>query len=272
MEYYNNLLQNIETSVDEDIPLCNIISKPAKDHNTFLDDIIQHPFIEKTNINLDILYICREKIHLILYKINEYKGNYIVEFYIHNELPFIHLLKNDDLTQKINDTLNNISGSKRITGNINCNNTNYIFIQVRKNNDTKNWLTIWDIIVNKHYYGEKLDENITDFFIKNMELSTLKFNRRYCIKPQILYCNINEEYVRYISKTHSIQYCQREISSLIKLKLYNNNDNIRVLCFIKDYEYSNNMNDLCNTDYIMINNKDPVWIFKNEKYIYPYLK
>ena len=32
------------------------------------------------------------------------------------------------------------------------------------------------------------------------------------------------------------------------------------------------MNDLCNNDYIMTNKKDPVWIFKNEKYIYPYLK
>ena len=38
MEYYNNLLQNIENSVEEDIPLCNIISKPEKEQNTFLDD------------------------------------------------------------------------------------------------------------------------------------------------------------------------------------------------------------------------------------------
>ena len=207
MEYYNNLLQNIENSAEEDIPLCNILFKPEKEQNTFLDDIIQHPFIEKININLDNLSRCREKIHLILYKINKYKGNYIVEFYIHNELPFIYMLKNnDDVTSKINDTLKNISGSKRITGNINYHNTNYIFIQVRKNNDTKNWLTIWDIIVNKHYYGEKIDENIVDFFMENMELSTLKFKRKYCIKPQILYCNINEDYIHYINKTqfHSI--------------------------------------------------------------------
>lgn len=273
MEYYNNLLQNIETSNDSDIPLCNIIPKPKKEQNNIMDEIIQHPFIEKTNINLDILSMCREKIYLILYRINEYKGNYVVEFYIHKEMPFIQIFKmNDDIPSKINDTLNYILGSKRITGNINYHNTNYIFIQVRKNNDTKNWLTIIDIIDNNHYYGEKIDENIVDFFMENMELSTLKFKRKYCIKPKILYCNINDEYVQYIRKNISIQYCQREISPLIKLKLYNNNDNIRVLCFIKDYEYSNNMNDLCNNDYIMINDKDPTWIFKNEKYIFPYLK
>ena len=32
------------------------------------------------------------------------------------------------------------------------------------------------------------------------------------------------------------------------------------------------MNDLYNNSYIMINEIDPTWIFKNENDIYPYLK
>lgn len=264
---------NINTKhTNEDITLFNKIPKLQEQGLSFLDTIIQHPFIENININLDIIYNCREKIHLILYKFNEYNGNYVVEFYINKDLPFILLMKNDDLTKKINDTVKHIDGLKRVTGNIKYENTNYLFVQVRNNNDYINWLTIGDITVNKHYFGDNLDENITNFFIEYMELSTLKFKRKYCIKPQILYCNISDEYINYIRKTHSIQYCQRENTPLIKLNLYNKNDNIRVLSFIKDREYSTNIDDLYNTDYIIMDNINPVWIFKNEKNIFPYLK
>lgn len=263
-----------------------------------LDTIVQHPFMEKISTNTyDSLTVdspCREKIHLIVYRINTYKENNVVEFYLKSHFLSTDIDIGDNIATAVNNTLHHITGTKRLSGYIMVGNIRHVFVQVRNNRSSSapssNWLTIWDIIVNKHYFGEKIDQNVIDFFTANCEISNLLINRRLCIKPIVLYSYADKSHTEYIKKHNSIQYCQRENDILIKLNQYKSGDNIRSICFIEDAEFSDTYGGLRERDFIIMNNSqksqmsgnqdqdqessdnDIRWIFKNERNIFSHIK
>ena len=265
-----------------------------------LDTIVQHPFMEKISTNTyDSLTVdspCREKIHLIVYRINTYNANNVVEFYLKSHFLSTDIDIGDNIAAAVNNTLHHITGTKRLSGYIMIGNIRHVFVQVRNNRSSSapssNWLTIWDIIVNKHYFGEKIDQNVIDFFTANCEISNLLINRRLCIKPIVLYSYADKSHTEYIKKHNSIQYCQRENDILIKLNQYKSGDNIRSICFIEDAEFSDTYGGLRERDFIIMNNSnksqitgnqdqeqessdnntDIRWIFKNERNIFSHIK
>ena len=268
-----------------------------------LDTIVQHPFMEKISTNTyDSLTVdspCREKIHLIVYRINTYNANNVVEFYLKSHFLSTDIDIGDNIATAVNNTLHHIIGTKRLSGYIMVGNIRHVFVQVRSNSSSSssNWLTIWDIIVNKHYFGEKIDQNIVDFFTENCEISNLLINRRLCVKPIVLYSYADKSHTEYIKKHNSIQYCQRENDILIKLNQYKSGDNIRSICFIEDAEFSDTYGGLRERDFIIMNsqkshiagNQDQEqescdndnnndndnnirWIFKNERNIFSHIK
>lgn len=262
-----------------------------------LDTIVQHPFMEKISTNTyDSLTVdspCREKIHLIVYRINTYNANNVVEFYLKSHFLSTDIDIGDNIATAVNNTLHHIIGTKRLSGYIMVGNIRHVFVQVRSNSSSSssNWLTIWDIIVNKHYFGEKIDQNIVDFFTENCEISNLLINRRLCVKPIVLYSFADKSHTEYIKKHNSIQYCQRENDILIKLNQYKSGDNIRTICFIEDTEFSDTYGGLRTRDFIIMksqkslingnqeqessdndNHNDIRWIFKNERNIFSHIK
>ena len=262
-----------------------------------LDTIVQHPFMEKISTNTyDSLTVdspCREKIHLIVYRINTYNANNVVEFYLKSHFLSTDIDIGDNIATAVNNTLHHIIGTKRLSGYIMVGNIRHVFVQVRSNSSSSssNWLTIWDIIVNKHYFGEKIDQNIVDFFTENCEISNLLINRRLCVKPIVLYSFADKSHTEYIKKHNSIQYCQRENDILIKLNQYKSGDNIRSICFIEDTEFSDTYGGLRTRDFIIMksqkslingnqeqessdndNHNDIRWIFKNERNIFSHIK
>lgn len=249
-------------------------------HTTLLDTIIQHPYVENLSLDLNRLSQCREKIHLIIYRINKYGENTTVDFYLTTDFLSLHMTDGLLLATHLNDTLRHIPGTKRIKGDIIVENNIYAFVQVRDNTDHLHWLSIWDIIVNKQYFGEKISDNVIDFFTVNGEISTLILNKKKCMTPIVLYSYTEMSHLTYINKSRSIQYCQRENSPLIRLNTYKEKDNVRTICFIEDMEFSDTLNDLADNNYIIMkdsnttddNNSNIYWIFKNEKYIFSYVK
>lgn len=268
-----------------------------------LDTIVQHPFMEKFSINTyDSLTVdspCREKIYLIVYRINTYNTNNVVEFYLKSHFLSTDIDIGDNIAIAVNNTLHHVTGTKRLSGYIMVGNIRHVFVQVRNNRSSSalasapssNWLTIWDIIVNKHYFGEKIDQNVIDFFTANCEISNLILNRRLCVKPIVLYSYADKSHTEYIKKHNSIQYCQRENDILIKLNQYKSGDNIRSVCFIEDTEFSDTYGDLRTRDFIIMNSQksltngnqeqessdndnhnDIRWIFKNERNIFSHIK
>lgn len=257
-------------------------------HTTLIDTIIQHPYVEKLSLDLNKLSHCREKIHLIIYRINKYGENTTVEFYLTTDFLSLHMTDGLLLATHLNDTLRHIPGTKRIKGDIIVENNIYAFVQVRDNTDHLNWLSMWDIIVNKQYFGEKINDNVIDFFTVNGEISTLILNKKKCMSPIVLYSYTEMCHLTYINKSRSIQYCQRENSPLIRLNTYKENDNVRTICFIEDMEFSDTLDDLADNNYIIMkdgndnmgdnknveydNSSNIYWIFKNEKHIFSYVK
>ena len=265
-----------------------------------LDTIVQHPFMEKISTNTyDSLTVdspCREKIYLIVYRINTYNTNNVVEFYLKSHFLSTDIDIGDNIATAVNNTLYHVTGTKRLSGYIMVGNIRHVFVQVRNTRTvsapSSNWLTIWDIIVNKHYFGEKIDQNVIDFFTANCEISNLLINRRLCIKPIVLYSYADKSHTEYIKKHNSIQYCQRENDILIKLNQYKSGDNIRSICFIEDAEFSDTYGGLRERDFIIMNNSqksltngnqdqeqessdndtDIRWIFKNERNIFSHIK
>jgi len=178
-------------------------NETVDEHTTLLDTIIQHPYVEKLSLDLNKLSQCREKIHLIIYRINKYGENTTVEFYLTTDFLSLHMTDGLLLSTHLNDTLCHIPGTKRIKGDIVVENNIYAFVQVRDNTDHLNWLSIWDIIVNKQYFGEKINDNVIDFFIVNCEISTLILNKKKCMSPIVLYSYTEMCHLTYISKmTH----------------------------------------------------------------------
>lgn len=259
-----------------------------------LDTIVQHPFMEKISTNtyasLTVDSPCREKIHLIVYRINTYNANNVVEFYLKSHFLSTDIDIGDNIATAVNNTLHHVAGIKRLSGYVMVGNIRHVFVQVRNNravSSSSNWLTIWDIIVNKHYFGEKIDQNVIDFFTANCEISNLILNRRLCVKPIVLYSYADKSHTEYIKKHSSIQYCQRENDILIKLNQYKSGDNIRSICFIEDTEFSDTYGDLRTRDFIIMNShksltngnqeqelsdNDIRWIFKNERNIFSHIK
>jgi hypothetical protein len=288
----NDLVDNKPTMYD-----IRYKTETAIRHGNILDTIVQHPFMEHISTNtyayLTVKSPCREKIHLIVYRINTYKENNVVEFYLKSDFLSTDIDIGDNIATNVNDTLHHVAGTKRLSGYIMVGNIRHVFVQVRNNGSTSNWLTIWDIIVNKHYFGEKIDQNVVDFFTANCEISNLILNRRLCMKPVILYSYADKSHTEYIKKHNSIQYCQRENDILIKLNQYKIGDNIRSICFIEDAEFSDTYGGLRTHDFIIMNShksqisgnqeqessdndndndNDIKWIFKNEKNIFSHIK
>lgn len=243
-------------------------------NNTILNTILQHPYIEELSIDLDE---CKHNINIVLYRISHYGENITTEFYLPKEFLSIQRTSDYELTYTLNETLCQITGMKRVNGTMLFENESYIFVQVRNNNDSRYWISIWDIIVNEHSFGEKINNKIIRFFKSNYDISTLIINKKYCLKPIVLYSNIDEQCLGYVEKNKSIQYCQREKDSLIRLHLYKEGDNVRHICFIEDDEYSTIYSSLSKKEYVKMiddttDRDQPLWIFKNDNNIISYIK
>ena len=318
---YNKLLKLVDSHSDSDNDMLNdgaesndlVHDKPIMydiqyknetvvRQGNILDTVVQHPFIEHISTNtyasLTVDSPCREKINLIVYRINNYNFNNVVEFYLNPYFLSTDIDIGDNIATAVNNTLHHVVGTKRLSGYIMVGNIRHVFVQVRNNRSSSsasapsssNWLTIWDIIVNKHYFGEKIDQNVIDFFTANCEISNLILNGRLCIKPIVLYSYADKSHTKYIEKHNSIQYCQRENDILIKLNQYKSGDNIRTICFIEDAEFSDTYGGLRERDFIIMNSQKSMtngnqeqepsdndndnikWIFKNERNIFSHIK
>ena len=255
---------------EEDDTLYDITHKDNIEHNeNLLDSIIQHPFID--SITFDKLQLV-ETCYCIIYRIQDFNGYSYIEYYIDNnflKFCFKTTYKLMDIYKDIISDINiKIKGIKKFKGIYKYNNDDYVFIKVRTNTDTKNWINLWDIVVEKHYFGEKIHNNVIDFFTNNNNISDLKLNKHICLKPNILYCHIDEKYLSYVSNNKSIQYCQDD--SLIKLHEFKNHDNIRVICFMDfdDSIYIKSNNESLQKTGFVIDKINKCWIFKNEDKLY----
>jgi hypothetical protein len=235
------------------------IEEKKYNYSNICDDILEHPYIE--NLFFDTNKKGNTKI--IIYRMNKHNNNVFIEYYL-NEINCLHdkevILKN----------LSYIEGNKRIKGSIYIGEEQYTIIQIRNNNKPNNWVVLWDVIINGHYYGENIDENLIKFLKKNHKIDDLFYKGKLCEKPCILYTLIESKYKNYINKNKSIQYCQNEHSILIYLSEYNEGDNVRNICFMKDTEMDN---DLKEKNFIIERKgKKYEWIFKNDNNLISFLK
>jgi len=245
-----------------------------------LDNVIRHPYMEQLELNVTNSIKNGDRNYLVIYRINTYNiVNHVVEFYIIDD--FLSTSMENTLSYNKDETtvtgLATIPGDKRVKGTTMFKDDNYTFIQVRNNKDTSNWLNIWDILVNKHYFGKTIHKNIIDFFKKSSELTNLMLNQTICLKPIVLYSYIDERYHEYIKKNKTIQYCQSKIESLIKLHHFKENDNVRTVCFIEDHDFSNTSDELIRNHYIIKREIHDTqerieWIFKNDNILFSSVK
>jgi hypothetical protein len=275
-KYNGNLNSNTYDS-DSDISSDNDDSNEHTNINKDLfRSILRHPYIERIDEynddckdnNLDIHKNKNERNYLVIYRIKTYNEvNSVVEFYILND--FLSSTKNID---NVGTELQMIPGDKYVKGTVLFKEKKYSFVQVRNNNDTRHWLHLWDILVHKHYFGNKICDNVIDFFKEHGEVTTLMIERNICVKPITLYTEIEERYCEYINKTKSIQYCQNKRDSLIYSRNFKENDNIRTICFVDDRVINDSIHELEHLDYIVKNNVSEEigeigeigWIFKND--------
>tara|TARA_B110000967_G_scaffold113721_1_gene116346 strand:+ start:1573 stop:2463 length:891 start_codon:yes stop_codon:yes gene_type:complete len=274
---HNDDTSSIDHSVDEILIHPDHYNNAGKFNSSqynIVDTIIQHPFIERLLLKLDDLYKCREKIYIIPYKTSKYDNNdFFIEFYINHDFFSIELMStNNNVCKMVDNLLENLPGRKKMVGNMKFNGHQYLFVQVRDNSGlNEKWVNEWDILGNKHYFGKKIQKNVIDFFTHNSTISDLILHKRICSKPISLYTQIDESYIPYINQNQSIQYCQRKNEPLIILNEYVENDNIRIVCFVEDCDFSTNNNELRLCDYIQIKrNKQVVWLFKNENKMVSY--
>lgn len=149
------------------------------------------------------------------------------------------------------------------------NNENISVVQCRNNNTYSNWVTIWDILINNHYFERKYP-NMLLIFLVNSNIANLYRNEIILYKPLISYCNIDNKYHNYIKKTNSIQYCQNKQHSIIQLHDYEENDNVRNICFVEDcdkLDYNSNENYLLERK-----EGNNILMFKTDNDIISYIK
>ena len=286
-KYNGNLNSNTYDS-DSDISSDNDDSNEHTNINKdMFRSILRHPYIERIDEynddckdnNLDIHKNKNERNYLVIYRIKTYNEvNPVVEFYILND--FLSSTKNID---KVGTELQMILGDKYVKGTVLFKEKKYSFVQVRNNNDTRHWLNLWDILVHKHYFGNKICDNVIDFFKEHGEVTTLMIGKTICLKPITLYTNIEERYCEYIKRTKSIQYCQIETESLIHLRNFKEDDNIRTICFVDDREINDSIHELEYNNYIVKNKTreeigeigeigEIEWIFKNDNALFSSVK
>lgn len=262
----NNLLNGFlkkEIDIDEDneidIDENNEINVKTEKITNINEYLLYHPFIDQLDNELNN----KENTNLIIYRINKHNNFNYIEYYLNN----INCNGNINI---ILENLKDIDGIKRVKGYLKIGKENYTIVQLRRNKDINNWVTIWDIIINKHYYGEKIDEKCILFFLRYHKLDDLYIKETLCKKPIILYCYVDNVYKNYVNKNNTIQYCQNKNNILINLSEFKEGDNVRNICFLDDKEVSN---DLLENDYIIEkkgNNYN--WVIKNDKNIISFLK
>ena len=227
--------------------------------SSILDVLLEHPFINSLTYNCNNM-----NTKLIIYRLNNY----------YKDSPYIeYFLNNYEITNNESDIYNYLRilpGRKIIKGVVEFDNIIYTIIQVRNNIDIDNWVTLWDIIINKQYYGTNINENIINFFIVNNKIDNLFMRDNLCSKPIVLYCNIDEKYKKYIEKTSKIQYCNNDNNSLIYLNKYKKYDNVRCVCFLDEEELNQSLK---HKEHIIERKyKEYYWVFKTDKKIISYIK
>ena len=256
MERYN-YQGNTDMSINDYISSNNKISE------NYLDDILEHPFIDNLSKNIP------NKLHdikVICYRINTLHKNPFIEVYLKGK-DFI------SITQPLELDNIPINGVKRIKGYINYKNHNYVFIQIRNNLDVDNWITQWDIIINKCIYGEKIEDNVVEFFKIYNSLFNLVKHNNIISKPISMYCLVHNKYLNYVSKNKSVQYCQNDDTSIITLHMgYIPGDNVRNICFVDDIEIENKLKYFSNEKYYILRDLSGClqWIFKDNNLITSY--
>lgn len=256
MERYN-YQENIDMSINDYITSNNKISE------NYLDEILEHPFIYNLSKNIPNKL---DNINMVCYRINTLHKYPYIEIYSKG-VDFI------SINQPIYLDNVPIHGIKRIKGYINHNNDNYVFIQIRNNIEHNNWSTLWDIIINKGVYGEKIDDNIVSFFNKYNSIFNLVKHNSIIPKPVVLYCSVHSKYLNYVSKNKSVQYCQNDDTSILKLHMeYVSGDNVRNICFVDDSEIENNPKNFSNEKYYILRDLSGSlqWIFKDNHLITSY--
>jgi hypothetical protein len=289
---YNTYINEQYSENNMDIDQYNYIL-PKNDNskpNNILNNIVQHPFIDSLSININLISLNNntQTCNIILYRYRSYNNYHYIEYYLPcntetNQREIITnniYSKGDCLITYINENRNDIIGTKRLKGYITYNNELFGVIQVRDTNNSNDinnndWITLWDIIVYKQVFREKIQKNIIEFFLTHHSISSLYVNNYQCVMPIILYCNIPEIYSKYIQNTNSIQYCKKENGPLIFLSNnYKNEDNnVRNICFIQDVDFSVTQEKLLDKTYI-INKYDNKlqYIFKTDEYIISCMK
>lgn len=267
-----NEIQNEENNINM-YDIKNIESLENGTNENLLDSIIQHPFIDNIDFNESQLV---KDFHIVFYRLSKFKSYNYVEYYINNDFLKVSLKFETKLLDVydniIMETDKKIEGVKKLKGIYEYNNNKYIFIQVRENININMWVSLWDIVVTNHYFGKNFNNHVIDFFINNNTISNLKMNKQILLKPNILYCHIDDKYLSYVNKHKSIQYCQDD--SLIKLHQFKKNDNVRVMCFTNFDKFistdSNNENLKKNGFFIDKINK--YWVFQNEENLFIHIK
>ena len=260
---YDSLINSKE--IDE----INDITNKNTGTVNILDDIIEHPFVsDNTTLTAYHNDIC-EDTHLILYRYNTSNANIFVEFY---------LLNGDFLSvqQTIVDICSvAVDGKKQIKGCIKYNGINHILVQVRNNTDYINWVTLWDILTNRHICRVNVHINVVTFFNEYSEIANLIRHNKILPKPIVLYGYVDTVYKNYIATNKSILYCQDNTMGTITLhRDADEYDNTRNICFAEDVELNGDIHTLntsVNSHIVVKNNNNREdWIFKSDNLIISY--
>lgn len=290
--------------------LVNTYQDSSQDNGSFLNNIIQHPFIDTLPMDINSLTVlnCPNSginYNVILYRIQHHNNNHYVEFYLpyinSNETPFNieYHTTNENAGKHISNTIlikylkhhiQCIPGVKRFKGHIMQNNIVYSIVQIRdkssmdsSNNgihsqsyyNSNNWLTLWDIIAYKHVFREKIDSNIVDFFVKHHTIAQLFLNKQRCLLPMTLYCTVSNKYLEFIKKNKSVQYCQRENNPVISLNCNYlcESNNVRTVCFVSDADIYTTIEKLQTQPCIILNKENGLdYLLKDDSNIISYIK
>ena len=234
----------------------------------YLDDILEHPFIDSLESNTYPLKATR--VNIVLYRLNKFNEIDYIEYYLLNG-QFLSITTSYDSDYDIESIP--LPGKKRLKGYLLLNDENFLVVQLMNNNDTINWITLWDVLANESMYREKIHQNVISFFRENNTMSNLIMKNKVVSKPTVLYCLVDDKYMNYIQKTNTVQFCQDNHTNLITLGDYTEKDNVRNVCFVDDCELKYDIdNELNISDYIILKGETNKWIFKDDRRIISYIK